>query len=198
MEPRNGRSIAASTILLNPELIVPVIIDCPVERRDNGIVRQRGIAKMQLEAGGQGSECAQLFEGSNAKVELTNDFLTAAWRKLCINSAGALSALTGKPSGVLKDEAMGSIALELVGECVAVGRAEGARLDDGTAERVLAGYRAQPPDSINSMLADRLAGRQMEIDARNGVIVRKGERHGIQTPFNQMTVALLQTLSEVR
>jgi 2-dehydropantoate 2-reductase len=106
--------------------------------------------------------------------------------------------LTGKPSGVLKDEAMGSIALELVGECVAVGRAEGARLDDGTAERVLAGYRAQPPDSINSMLADRLAGRQMEIDARNGVIVRKGERHGIQTPFNQMTVALLQTLSEVR
>jgi 2-dehydropantoate 2-reductase len=183
---------------VNPELIVPVIIDCPVERRDNGIVRQRGIAKMQLEAGGQGSECAQLFEGSNAKVELTNDFLTAAWRKLCINSAGALSALTGKPSGVLKDEAMGSIALELVGECVAVGRAEGARLDDGTAERVLAGYRAQPPDSINSMLADRLAGRQMEIDARNGVIVRKGERHGIQTPFNQMTVALLQTLSEVR
>jgi 2-dehydropantoate 2-reductase len=131
-------------------------------------------------------------------VELTNDFLTAAWRKLCINSAGALSALTGKPSGVLRDEAMGSIALELVGECVAVGRAEGAQLDDGTAERVLAGYRAQPPDSINSMLADRLAGRQMEIDARNGVIVRTGERHGIQAPFNRMTVALLQTLSEVR
>jgi 2-dehydropantoate 2-reductase len=183
---------------VNPELIVPVIIDCPVERRRNSVVWQRSAAAIQLESGRLGSECAQLFDGSPAKVELTNDFVTAAWRKLCINSAGALCALTGKPSGVLRDEALGNIALELVGECLAVGRAEGAQLDEDTAERVLAGYRDQPPDSINSMLADRLAGRQMEIDARNGVIVRKGEKHGIQTSLNRMTVALLQTLSEVR
>src|SRR5882757_4874251 len=48
--------------------------------------------------------------------------------------------------------------------------ADAAALDDGIAERVLAAYRSSPADSINSMLADRLAGRPMEIDARNGVI----------------------------
>ena len=58
------------------------------------------------------------------------------------------------------------------------------------------GYRAQPPDSINSMLADRMAVRPMEIDARNGVIVRKGESQGIKTPLNRMAVALLRTLGE--
>ena len=79
---------------------------------------------------------------------------------------------------------------------MAVGRAEGAQLDDGTAQRVLEGYRAQPPDSVNSILADRIAGRPMEIDARNGVIVRKGEQHGISTPLNRMAVALLQALGE--
>jgi len=47
---------------------------------------------------------------------------------------------------------------------------------------------------VNSMLADRMAGRPMEIDARNGVIVRRGGKHGINTPLNRMLVALLQTL----
>jgi 2-dehydropantoate 2-reductase len=60
----------------------------------------------------------------------------------------------------------------------------------------LEGYRAQPPDSINSMLADRMAARPMEIDARNGVIVRKGEKHGVITPLNRMAVALLEALEE--
>jgi 2-dehydropantoate 2-reductase len=177
------------------ELILPVIIDCPAERQTNGRVLQRGAVKMQVEAGGLGKQFAQLFAGANARVELTDDFLTAAWRKLCVNSAGAISALVAKPSGVLRDEALGKVALQIVAECVAVGRAEGAELEDDIGLQVLEGYRAQPPDSINSMLADRLARRPMEIDARNGVIVRKGERHRISTPSNRMAVAILQPLS---
>jgi 2-dehydropantoate 2-reductase len=179
---------------IQPELIVPVIIECPVERQEDGTVRQRGAARLQVEAGQLGEALVQLFEGSNAQVEQTGDFITAAWRKLCVNSAGALSALTMKPAGVLRSAAMAEIARQMVAECVAVGRAEGAHLGKDAPQRVLDAYRAQPKDSINSMLADRLAGRLMEIDARNGVIVRKGEMHGIETPLNQMTVALLQAL----
>ena len=177
---------------VSPDRILPVVIDCPVERRSDGSVLQRGAVKMQVEAGALGKDFAQLFAGANAKVELTDDFITAAWRKLCVNSAGAVSALVAKPSGVLHEEALAKVALEIVEECVAVGRAEGARLDEGVGLQVLEGYRAQPPDSINSILADRLAGRPMEIDARNGVIVRKGEKHRIRTPSNRMAVALLQ------
>jgi 2-dehydropantoate 2-reductase len=180
---------------LNNDQILPVIIDCPVERQSDGIVHQRGAARMKVETGVQGREFAELFSGSSAQIELTGDFLTAAWHKLCINSAGALSALTSKPAGILRDPAMAEIALGMVAECVAVGRAEGAQLDDSIAQKVLDGYRAQPPDSVNSMLADRLAGRPMEIDARNGVIVRKGASHGITTPLNQMAVALLRSFS---
>jgi 2-dehydropantoate 2-reductase len=97
-----------------------------------------------------------------------------------------------KPAGLLRDEAMGRIAMEMVTECVAVGRAEGAQLDDDLPEQVIKMYRAQPEDSVNSLLADRLAGRPMETDARNGAIVRKGEKHGIATPLNRMAVALLE------
>jgi 2-dehydropantoate 2-reductase len=177
---------------VSQHLTVPVIIDCPVERQADGTVHQRGVAKMQVEAGPLGEVFAQILSGSNAQVELTQDFVTAAWRKLCINSAGAINALTLKPAGVLRDNALGQVAKDIVAECAAVARAEGARLDENVGQQVLDGYRAQPEDSINSMLADRLAGRPMEIDARNGVIVRKGRKHGIDTPLNRMIVALLQ------
>ncbi len=182
---------------LKPEQIVPVIIDCPAERRGDGTVLQRGVAQMRVEKGAAGSDFAGLFEGSAAVVEPVDDFLTAVWRKLCINSAGAVSALIMKPAGALRDEALGRVALDLVAECVAVGRAEGAQLDNEIGQRVLDGYRAGPPDSINSMLADRMAGRPMEIDARNGVIVRLGEKHGIATPANRMAAALLQSFQDV-
>jgi 2-dehydropantoate 2-reductase len=43
------------------------------------------------------------------------------------------------------------------------------------------------------MLADRRAHRPMEIDARNGVIVRYGREHGIPTPMNALMVALLES-----
>jgi 2-dehydropantoate 2-reductase len=36
----------------------------------------------------------------------------------------------------------------------------------------------------------------MEIDARNGVVVRKGVAHGISTPVNAMVVALLEAAGE--
>ena len=176
---------------VEPARLLPVVIDCPVERSDDGEVRVRGAALMRVEDTSLGRRFAALFAGSAAKMELVPDFITAAWWKLCLNSVGALNALTLQPAGLLRDEAMGRLAMEMVAECVAVGRAEGAELSDGLAEQVLAHYRAQPPDAVNSLLADRLAGRRMEIDARNGAIVRKGEKHGIPTPLNRMAVTLL-------
>ena len=181
---------------VNPGLIVPVIVDVPAERRDHGVIFQRGAMRMQMEDTVLGSALAGLLEGSGAEVSLTDDWLTAAWRKLCLNAAGAVCALVMKPAGVLQDEALGKVVLDIVAECVAVGKAEGARLDEGFGQQILDRFRAQPPDAVNSILADRLAGRPLEFDARNGVIVRKGRKHGIPTPVNQMVVALLGAMGQ--
>ena len=172
--------------------VLPVVIDVPAERVAEDRVLQRSAAVMRVEASEMGSAFAQIFQGSGAEVEVTPDFLTAAWRKLCTNAAGAVSALTLQPAGVLREEQMGRVALDLIAEGVAVGRAVGARLEESLPEQVLAGARAGSPDSINSLLADRKAGRQTEVDARNGVIVRLGELHQIPTPANRMATALLK------
>jgi 2-dehydropantoate 2-reductase len=177
---------------VSAEQIVPIIIDCPAERRAPESVHQRGPAELFIQADVLGRSFAALFRSSAAQITLTSDFLSAAWRKLCINSAGSISALLGKPAGVFQNEAIGRATLGVVRECAAVGRATGAILDEDLPQKVLAQYRNYPADSVNSLLADRLAGRPMETDARVGAIVRFGQRHNIATPLNGLLLSLLE------
>jgi 2-dehydropantoate 2-reductase len=179
---------------VSPERLLPVVIDCPAERTPDGTVLMRGAATMKVEDTPLGRDFASLFANRDVTIDLVSDFVTAMWWKLCVNSVGALSALALKPSGILRGEAMSRVALEMVAECAAVGRAEGAQLSDSIGEQVLELYRNHPKDSVNSLLADRLAGRRMEWDERNGAIVRKGAKHGIQTPLNEMAATLLQAV----
>lgn len=177
--------------LVPEERLVPVVVDCPAERTAPGRVRQRGPARQTVPDTAAGCAYAELFAGTAVRTETTADWTSAAWRKLCINAAGAVSAITLQPAGISHDEGVAELMRGLVREVIAVGRAEGAVLDDALAEQVVAGYRASARDSLNSLHADRLAGRRMETDARNGVLVRLGRRHGIATPLNEMAVALL-------
>ncbi|MBI5363603.1 MAG: 2-dehydropantoate 2-reductase [Planctomycetes bacterium] len=180
------------------ERLVPVMVHVPAERVAPNRVRQRGPARLVAAENDDGRAFAALFAGTEVRVELTRDLTTVLWRKLCLNVAGALPALVLEPAGVLRDEALGEAARALVRECIAVGRAEGAVLDDEFAESVLAELRALPTDNVNSLHADRLAGRPMELDARNGAVVRLGRKHGLATPCNQMVVALLERLGRQR
>ncbi|MDB6114174.1 MAG: 2-dehydropantoate 2-reductase [Lacunisphaera sp.] len=180
---------------LPAEQIVPVMIDCPAERSDPTHIRQRGTAKMVVQDDAHGRGFATLFAGTPVEVMLTADLKSAVWRKLCINSSGVINALLLQPTAALRDGQLGELLKTMVEECMAVGRAEGAVFEAGLAEKILQVNRDAPPDSVNSIQADRAAGRPMEVDARNGVIVRLGRKHGIATPYNQMAVALLEAMA---
>jgi 2-dehydropantoate 2-reductase len=177
------------------EKILPVMVDCPAERQSLEKIRQRGVMHLKVPDTALGREFVDLFAGTTADATVVPDFLSVVWRKLCFNSAGVLSALVLQPAGVVRREAMGDVALQIIRECAAVARAEGAHLEENVADLVLSAQRAAPTDSINSMLADRQAGRPVEIDARNGVIVRLGRKYGIATPMNCMAVALMEAMA---
>lgn len=180
------------TPYVEPARITPAVVDIPAERSAPGRVRQRRDGTILVPEGAAGEAFAGLFARTPIGVSTTPDFRTAAWRKLALNCAGAVNALTLKPAGVARREPIAEVMRALVGECVAVGRAEGADLPSDLPQAVVEGYRSGPADGINSLHADRAAGRPMELDARNGVIVRVGARHGIATPVNAMVVALLE------
>ena len=179
------------------EHLVPAVIDCPAERTAPGRMRQRGPSWIVVPETANGRAFVPLFARTNFDVS-TGDFTTRAWAKLCINAPGAISAILLKPTGVIQVEPIAELTRGIVRECLAVGRAEGAVLDDGIVEAVVEGARRAPPDSLNSLIADRMAGRPMEIDARNGAVVRFGRKHGIPTPLNEMAVALLVAAQDGR
>jgi 2-dehydropantoate 2-reductase len=175
-----------------PAEVLPVVVELPAMRTAPGVIRMRAGGRLTVPASVAGDAFAQLLADSGLAVEVTADFASAAWRKLCLNAAsGALSALTGRTIEVLHEPGMAELARGIMLECVAVGRAEGAALPDSVADETLARLLATPAGSGNSMLYDRRAGRPLELDARNGVIVRLGAKHGIATPQNAAVCALL-------
>jgi 2-dehydropantoate 2-reductase len=176
--------------------LLPAVVNIPAERLGPGKVLQRHNGAITVPAGGAGEAFVGLFSGAAIKVATTGDFLSAAWEKLTLNCTGAVNALVLKPNGVVHEARIAELMRGLMEECIAVGRAEGATLADDLPERVLDLCRKGPADSVNSMHADRAAGRPMEVDARNGVIFRRGAAHGIPTPLNALMVTLLEVVQD--
>ncbi len=171
--------------------ILPVVVMGPAERDGPGRIRQRGEISLNVPEGALGAELERHFAGTEIRFRRVDDFKTVAWHKLCLNASGVVSAIVRGTNAVARNPAGAGLIRAIVEEAAAVGRAEGARLDAGIADRVLEITRSEPEDGINSLNADHRAGRPTEIDLRNGVIVRLGRRHGIPTPLNEMAVALM-------
>jgi 2-dehydropantoate 2-reductase len=176
---------------LPAQRVVPVVVDCPATRAAPGSIEQRRHARLTVPDDAGGRALTELFAGTPIRVERTGDWPTAAWRKLCINVVGgAIAALAGRPLAELRHPGRASLAEALAQECAAVARAEGARVEPEFAREV-ARRAATGIGGLPSILADRLAGRPLEVDARNGAVVRFGARHGIPTPTHERVCGLL-------
>lgn len=175
----------------DPAQLLPVMVDIPAERRGPGRIDQRGPGTLRVPDGVAGRAFAALFASTEIDAATSLDFLSTVWRKLALNVIGAVNALTLKPTGIVHQPAIATLMHTMIREAIAVARAEGAMLDETLADEIIAGQLTAPLDSVNSLHADRLASRPMEVDARNGAVVRAGLRHGIPTPLNTMAVALL-------
>ncbi len=180
------------------ERILPVMVDIPSERTDPTHLRQRGPGVIVAPDDATGRAFAALFAGTKLDVSTTPDFKSTIWRKLSLNSAGVINALLLQPNRIFHDDAVADLARAIIRECIAVARAEGAVLEDSLPDDIVQRQRKAPPDGMNSLHADQAAGRPTEIDARNGVIVRLGRKHGIPTPCNQMAVTLIQASTRTK
>jgi 2-dehydropantoate 2-reductase len=178
---------------VSPARVVPVVVQCPCVAVAPGHVLQRAPARLTVPAGEGGAAFALLFAGSSVAVSQSDDFILAAWRKLCLNVvSGALAALGARPVPEILHPRKREIARALALECAAVARAEGAALADAEATATADGIAEMRSGGAPSILADRLAGRPLEWDARNGAVVRLGARHGLDAPFSRRACALLR------
>ena len=179
--------------------VLPVIVYYNGERLgpDRVRLRQGAHADFVVPNDDSGRAFARLFDGTPLRVQLGDDFVTLAWRKLLLNAvASPMTALTLQRQAVLRRPDIKELCLAVLAEAIAVGRAEGAKLDDNDAGRTLDTLSTFAGELGTSMYFDRLAGRPLEIEALNGSIVAAGERHGIATPLNRALLALLRAVSD--
>ncbi len=171
--------------------VIPGIVWYSAETQPAGWVRLRTEAALVLPTGPAADTVAGLLRGAGCRVDCDPDFVTAAWRKLLVNALAGFMVLAGRRSGMFRRDDVAALARRYVTECLAVARAEGARLADDVAEELVELFRRAPEDLGTSMLADRENRRRLEWDIRNGVVVRKARAHGLATPISDVVVPLL-------
>jgi 2-dehydropantoate 2-reductase len=181
--------------LVGEAQVLAVVNWCPVEPVAPGRVRQRDALRLAVPAGAAGERLAALL-GDHADVTVGGAFELEAWRKLCANAVSGVMALAGRPAEIFALDDVREVARALAHECAAVARAEGVELTERDADDVIAWLGALPKDAGSSILIDRVAGRELEWEARNGVIGRLGRRHGVPTPVADTVSALLHAASD--
>jgi 2-dehydropantoate 2-reductase len=103
------------------------------------------------------------------------------WSKLArLNSLSSTTSVSDRQLGFIRtDPEWSRILAACVRETVSVARADGAGLDPAA---TLAELESAHPELGSSMQRDLRAGREPELDAIQGSVLRAGARHGIETP----------------
>jgi 2-dehydropantoate 2-reductase len=179
--------------------VVPTIVYYNGERLAADRVRLRHVADCDLAVAdnADGRAFAQLLDGTPLRVQLSSDFPTLAWRKLLINAvANPITALTLQRQAVFRRDDIKTLCVAILDEAVTVARADGAQLAEDESLRTMATLLTYPAEAGTSMYFDRLAGRELEIEALTGAVVAAGQRLDVATPLNSALLALLRAVSD--
>lgn len=173
--------------------VLPSAVYCGVQLLEPGHVRHTTGSRLVVPAGADGDVLAGVFAGSAVELEQTADFRTAVWRKLGVNVAvNGVTALTNQTTNVFSERPDAArLASDLLRECWAIARLDGADLTDELAAQTAAGLAARPIGVGTSMLYDRRAGVPTEHDAIYGAVVRAAERLGTDAPLARAIDTLL-------
>jgi 2-dehydropantoate 2-reductase len=179
-----GQAVAASVVYVAVEMAGP------------GHVRHHGRGELLLEPSPASAAAAGLLNRSGVPTEISADALAALWTKLIINCAyNALSAIARQPYGPLvQQDGVTQVMDDVVGECLAVARAENVALAEPRIREAVHGLARSMPAQYSSTAQDLMRGRGTEIDHLNGHIVRRGAVHGIPTPANRVLHTLVHLM----
>lgn len=144
----------------------------------------------------RGKRLEQALREAGLPIELSPDIQAALWRKLCWNAAfNAMNALIGGEVDILLRRPEGeALARAVMEEVHAVAASQGVTLSDDVVDKLLHWTATAATGMKTSMRQDLEAGRRLEVDALNGVVVERGQAAGVSTPYNFALYALLKAM----
>ena len=187
--------IAVLAARFGRERVVPATIAVEAERIAPGRFVQRSpFVRFNLAASGErllGAIVARLVDLGFTCQFIPNE-QTLLWSKLCFLAPLALvTSASGTNVGeILADAAWKQKLSSALAEACAVAKASGAEVDARQLQGVFDGV---PPGMRSSMQKDLAAGRQLELDAIGGPIVRGGEQYGIDVSTTVKLMAAIRS-----
>jgi 2-dehydropantoate 2-reductase len=133
-------------------------------------------------------------------LKVSDDILKSIWEKFVfLASLSAMTALTRMPLGPLREDPdTRALFTQLAEEVVAVGRAKGVLLGDGTVGAMLTRLDGLPREMVASMLGDLLRGNRLELPWLSGGVVRLGAAAGVPTPAHRFVCTALKLYANGR
>lgn len=138
-------------------------------------------------------EIADRFTAAGIETDITDTVQDAVWEKVLVNlGINAATALARVKNGLIAEVTSGrQLAKSAVTEGKTVAEQEGRTVRDDIVDYVLE-IAAETAANKSSMRQDLEGSRTTEIEALNGEIVRRAERHGIETPVNRTLTQLVR------
>ena len=165
-----------------------------------GLVTQTGqvvrivLGELDGSESSRGSRIRETLEGAGIPAMFTRDIQQTLWSKfLFIATMAGVTTLSRQTLAELLPLAeWRRIILGCMGEIEAVGRATGVNLEARIVEDTIEYMEANLEQMHASMHADIMAGRQLELDALKGAVVRAGRAAAVATPINDVIYAMLK------
>ncbi|MDR5762416.1 ketopantoate reductase family protein [Caballeronia sp. LZ035] len=196
---QNGVENAARLREILPQEAAAAVVYVASEMAGPGHIRHHGRGELVIEPSTRSEDVARAFIEAGVPTEISDNVRGALWAKLVLNCAyNALSAITQLPYGKLvQGEGVTRTMRDVVDECLAVAKAEGVIIP-GDVDAAVSRIADTMPNQFSSTAQDLARGKLSEIDHLNGLIVRRGEAHGVPTPANRVLHTLVRLIESKR
>ena len=193
---QNGVDNADRLRAVLPEFeVAAAVVYVATEMAGPGHVKHHGRGALVIEPSSTSQAVSEALIAADVPTEVSGNVRGALWLKLILNCAyNAVSAIAQRPYGEnVAGEGIADVMRDVVAECLAVASAEGVTVP-GNVEAAIRNIAESMPAQFSSTAQDLARGKRSEIDYLNGLIVRRGDAHGIATPVNRTLWSLVKLL----
>jgi 2-dehydropantoate 2-reductase len=194
---QNGVDNAERLRAVVPQEVAAAVVYVATEMAGPGHVRHHGRGELVIAPCSIADELVADFAAAGVPVSISGNVQGALWAKLVLNCAwNALSAITRLPYGALaQGDGVRPLLDQVVDECMAVAAAEHVVMEGDVRAAVLRIAETMPSQS-SSTAQDLARGRPTEFAHLNGLVVQRGQAHGIATPVNAALTTLVRLLEQ--
>lgn len=178
----------------NDKVVPAYFIGHSAVRTDNSVT-QDGVGRIVF---GKNARLEKFFKEKHIDYEIPEDIIYSLWLKFTMNIfSNQTSAVLNLTFGEMKrSDKFKKFAKKLISEVRQIGEASGVKGLENLEKDAFIALSQMVDDGKTSMLQDILAGRKTEVDIFAGEIIKRGQRFGIATPYNQTLYDLIKILED--